>query len=57
MLGGETLSISTAENEIGYQQFSPIGAQNEESLYWSLPDRLFLGNRVSAAAAPPSLRC
>ncbi|XP_043237332.1 basement membrane-specific heparan sulfate proteoglycan core protein-like isoform X3 [Amphibalanus amphitrite] len=48
VLGGETLSINTAENELGYQQFSPRGSESGESLYWSLPDRNFLGNRLTS---------
>ena len=42
----DSFSINTAENEIGYQQFPPGGGAGQ-SLYWALPARLFLGNRVS----------
>ena len=46
----DSFSINTAENEIGYQQFPPGGGAGQ-SLYWALPGRLFLGNRVSVPAS------
>ena len=43
----QSFSVNTAKNEICFQQFPSDGGA-EQSLHWSLPDRLFLGNELTS---------